>query len=231
VSEPSLTPPPSYTNLPQNQQRITQFVNQATREGDKKGEIEGVVVPETVDLPPGAPQKYMQEEDYLKALTTYEAYTIFKGEGSDTASDTAWASCQTAREKMSQEEIIKVIKTVDAAGTTAILLKANLTIAQQKQINTLMDRLASRETDSRFEWSMSQLSIGGPINDKGKREINVIVVVAMRAPIKAFSMVRLFQELENQREGVSWPSPPPITQLDSHELLPVSGCDVILPPI
>lgn len=163
------------------------------------------------------PPKMMNEADCLKKLTTYAAFTIRKCRPLNPDTESTWARAEITEERLSQEVIAKQIKKLDDEDThTVAEKKADLEMYQQGQVTTLIDSLASRETDRSFEWLLIQLDcIKKPIKNvsetRKRYQLGTITmsVYVSRTPLQSLNPVLLYQNLERANADALRPPPPP----------------------
>lgn len=167
------------------------------------------------------PRRPLDEDDYKKRLTSYEAHTIRKIIPRDPKEKTTWAKAEMTKEPLSQEDIIRAVRRLNESRRTVQEKKAALRPFQQGQVTSLLDQLMTGEGDLNFEWSIAQLDSKTFTNKKGQKETSTITVYVKRAPLKDLNPVGLFQALERNKqqrlEQMNRPLPrpePPVERVD-----------------
>jgi hypothetical protein len=160
------------------------------------------------------PPKRMDESACRKELTTYSAHTIRK-QPANPGEKPTWAKAEIIDERLSQDEIKREIKRLDAGKKTLTEKKTALANFQQGQIATLLDDIQSTDPERQFfERSLVQLDrtereIPTEKGQKRKYETATMTIFVKRTPAQGIHPVALFQDLPKIRAERMRPPPPP----------------------
>ncbi|KAF7872122.1 uncharacterized protein EAF02_009227 [Botrytis sinoallii] len=98
----------------------------------------------------------LDDAAYRKLLTTYTVFSIRKVVPTGKEKST-WAKAVVTEEALSQEDIVAQLKKLKDSSQTITDKKGALYPNQQGQVNKLLDRLKTEESDQHFDWSLVQL--------------------------------------------------------------------------
>lgn len=149
----------------------------------------------------------LDEDVCKKKLTTYDVTSIRKISANDPRKDpTTWAKTEHTKEALSQEEMAKQIKKLNAEGQSVTEKKLKLRHFMQSQVNQVLDALKNGETDANFEWSLAQIDQNfehvwekKEKKKEKKRATTVLTVYAKRAPRSGVNAIGLYQVIERMK--------------------------------
>ncbi|THV45675.1 hypothetical protein BGAL_0462g00070 [Botrytis galanthina] len=140
----------------------------------------------------------LDDAAYRKLLTTHTVFSIRKVVPTGKEKST-WAKAIVTEEALSQEDIVAQLKKLKDSSQTITDKKGALYPNQQGQVNKLLDRLKTEESDQNFGWSLVQLDRRERSSNK-VRETVLITVIVKRSPRDEVNATALFTIIDRQKQ-------------------------------
>ncbi|KAF7909468.1 uncharacterized protein EAF01_003186 [Botrytis porri] len=140
----------------------------------------------------------LDDAAYRKLLTTHTVFSIRKVVPTGKEKST-WAKAVVTEEALSQEDIVAQLKKLKSSPQTITDKKGALFPNQQGQVNKLLDRLKTEESDQHFDWSLVQLDRRERSSNK-VRETVLITVIVKRSPRDEVDATALFTIIDRQKQ-------------------------------
>ncbi|KAM0146439.1 hypothetical protein ACHAQE_010735 [Botrytis cinerea] len=143
----------------------------------------------------------LDDAAYRKLLTTHTVFSIRKVVPTGKEKST-WAKAVVTEEALSQEDIVAQLKKLKDSSQTITDKKAALFPNQQGQVNKLLDRLKTEESDQHFDWSLVQLDRRERSFNK-VRETVLITIIVKRSPRDEVNATALFAFIDRLKQEKS----------------------------
>lgn len=160
-------------------------------------------------------KRQLDETACRRLLATYLVFSIRKVVPGVKEKST-WAKAVITEEALSQEDIAVQLKKLKESPQTIADKKAALYPNQQGQVNRLLDRLRTEETDPNFDWSLVQLERREKSSKKVRETVLITVIVKreIKDDVNAMAIYHLIEMGKKERlaELMRPPMPPPQPQ-------------------
>lgn len=125
--------------------------------------------------------RLMDEDDYIRELTTYRVWTIRQLSDQNIKS---WAKCILEEESLSQDEILKRVIQLDKDRTPILNKKLALQPDQRSQVNSLIERITTHQPSPKYQWTLRQLEMAkaGMKTLRLMSRTSAIVIYLARSP-------------------------------------------------